>query len=94
MSTLTFLSVVVTVLGLLVLIGLVFVIVWLVKHVHRRRKQIEHERSGDDQPRNSSWSGLLDCGFLFSLAGLFGQGQNQNLTEEAHEDAETRPLLD
>ncbi|KAJ5915614.1 hypothetical protein N7466_011547 [Penicillium verhagenii] len=84
------------------LIGIVVLITWLVRRVRRRLKQTEYERL-DDEPQDSSWAGWLDLGTLFSLAGLFGQGEtqmqtqgeeaNQALAEEGQDDPETRPLL-
>lgn len=77
-------------------------IIWLVKRVRRRMKQTEYERLDEDS-QNSPWLGWLDWASLFSLGGLFsqgetqtetqGQGANQALAEEGQEDPETRPLL-
>ncbi|KAJ5658645.1 uncharacterized protein N7484_002294 [Penicillium longicatenatum] len=101
-STLTVLSVMISISGTLALFAISVLIIWLVKRVRRRMKQTEYERLDEDS-QNSPWLGWLDWASLFSLGGLFsqgetqtetqGQGANQALADEGQEDPETRPLL-
>lgn len=99
-STLTFLSIVVAVVGMVALIGIGLVVFWFVRSVRRRWKESDYERLDDGQ---SAWWRFIDFPVLGSLAGLFfgqsdGQGQisTQNAGEEGQDqnDRETRPLLE
>ncbi|KAJ5082274.1 hypothetical protein N7532_011317 [Penicillium argentinense] len=101
-STMTFLSVVVAVVGTVALAGIGFAVYWLVRAMRQRWKEADNEQLSEAQP--SWWEELLMYGALGSLATLFlGQGQDQqeqgqpstqSLADEAQDDGETRPLLE
>lgn len=85
-STLTVLSVIVSVLGVLALGVLGVVLVWCVRQAQRRWKDSEYE--GIDSSR---WR---DFGLIVSFVSLFpGWASSQGDTENG-EDAERRPLLE
>lgn len=101
-STITVLAVVVAVLGSLALVGLGFLVFWLVQGWRTRCKETEYERL-DGQEQESPWCACLDCGMLASLLTSVGgqgqdqgQGQSRDLEQqdvEGDEDVERRPLL-
>ncbi|KAJ5332581.1 uncharacterized protein N7506_006364 [Penicillium brevicompactum] len=84
-STLTVLSVLVAVLGTVALGGIGVLLVWFVRRVRRRWKEMEYEGLGP-----SKWRGL---GFLAALFPSWGR-RRQIEEEDGEEDAETRPLLE
>ncbi|KAJ5628112.1 hypothetical protein N7490_010340 [Penicillium lividum] len=65
-STLTFLSVIVSVSGTVALFAIALLIIWLVRRARRRLKQTEYERLGEPQ---DSWFAWLDLSSLLSLEG-------------------------
>jgi hypothetical protein len=94
-STLTFLSVVGTVVGMVVLVGMGVSGFYLVRSVRRRWKESDYERVND--------RGNLNIGLLASFVGfMFGRGGERVLRsgeegegeEGLDEGGETRPLLE
>lgn len=99
-STTTFLSIAIAVLGTFALVGVVYVVVGFAKRVRGRWKEAQYERL-EDQERQSSWRGCLDFGRVVSLlASFLGQsrgpiqGQSQASVEDGQDEAESRPLLE
>lgn len=77
---------------MVVLFGVVYLVVGLVKRVRRKWKEGRYERL--DEGRKACWCGCLGCGMVMSvLARVLGQGRSRDLGEDAMEDGETRGLL-
>jgi hypothetical protein len=96
-SSLTVLSVVVSVLVTLAVIGAGYGLLYLARSVRRRWKEINSEPLNDQEQR---WSlGNLPNKLMFSLARVVGRSrqrdeQGQFLAEDARDSGETRPLLE
>ena len=101
-STLTFVSVLGTAIGIVLLGGIAALGVWIVKSAQQRWKESDYERL--DEGPSLSWWNLYNLGFFTSSPGSiqsdrgenYAQAPNQDTTSEGNEGqsiGETRPLL-